>query len=104
MIVAATCVCRLPACAARNPLTRLITSIGMAPRGVETSRRALTNAGSERTNCSNLPRRHRLGAAIVVEAALGLASQPAGLDIFYQQRTGPVFGIREPFMQHLHDR
>src|SRR5438128_11890720 len=69
-IVAATCVCTLPVCAARNPLTRLITSIGIAPGGLETNRLALTNAGTEWINCPDLPRRDRLGAAIVVEAAL----------------------------------
>src|SRR5262245_19143012 len=51
-----------------------------------------------------LARRHRLLAAIVVEAALGLAPQPARLDVFHQQRTGPVLGIGETLIQHLHDR
>ena len=35
--------------------------------------------------------RHRLFAAIVIEAAIGFAAQPSGLDIFHQQRAGPVF-------------
>jgi hypothetical protein len=43
-------------------------------------------------------------AAVVVEAATGLAAQPAGLDIFHQQRAGPVLGIGQAVMQHLHDR
>src|ERR1700737_4375713 len=51
-----------------------------------------------------LPRGDRLVAAIVVEAALGLAAEPAGLDVFYQERTGPVLGVRETLMQDLHDR
>ena len=33
-----------------------------------------------------------------------LAAQPAGFDIFHQQRTGAVFGIRQAFIQHLHHR
>src|SRR5258707_5045299 len=51
-----------------------------------------------------LPRRDRLVAAIVVEAALGLAAEPAGLDIFHQQRTRPILGVRQPLVQNLHDR
>src|SRR5205085_2875444 len=51
-----------------------------------------------------LPRRHRLLAAIVVEAAIALAAEPTGLDIFYQQRARAVFRIGEAFVQHLHDR
>src|SRR5579885_3081396 len=51
-----------------------------------------------------LPRGDRLLAMIVVEAAAGLSAEPAGLDIFHQQRTGPVFRIRESLVQHLHDR
>src|SRR5215208_8287776 len=47
-------------------------------------------------------RRHRLLAAIIVEAALGLAAEPARLDVFNQQRAGPVLGIRQPLVQHLH--
>src|SRR6056297_879707 len=50
------------------------------------------------------PRRHRLLAAIVIETTPGLAPQPASLDIFRQQRTGPVLGVRQPVMQHVHDR
>src|ERR1700688_2117596 len=50
------------------------------------------------------PRRDRLVAAIVVEAALGVAAEPAGLDVFYQERAGPVLGVRETLMQDLHDR
>src|SRR5258707_14903385 len=40
-----------------------------------------------------LARRHRLGAAIVVEAAAGLLAEPTGLDILHQQRARPVFGV-----------
>src|SRR5665647_1464349 len=46
----------------------------------------------------------RDGADRYVEAALGLASEPAGLDIFHQQGTGPVLGVGQTLMQHLHDR
>src|SRR5580692_6807623 len=52
---------------------------------------------------ADLPRRHRMLAAIVVETAAGLAAQPAGFDILHQQRTGAVFGIRETLVEHLHD-
>src|SRR6186997_34338 len=38
-------------------------------------------------------RRNRLGAAVVVEAALGLATEPAGLDVFHQQRARAIFGV-----------
>src|SRR4051794_8880856 len=48
--------------------------------------------------------RDRLLATIVVETALRLAAEPAGLDIFDEKRTGPVLGIGQPLMQHLHDR
>ncbi len=50
------------------------------------------------------PRRDRLLAAIVVEAALGLAAEPAGLDVLHQQRAGPVLRVGQPLVQHLHDR
>src|SRR6266853_1773297 len=59
-------------------------------------------ASGEREGAS--ARRDRLVAAIVVKAALGLAAEPAGLDVFYQQRTRPVLGVRETLMQDLHDR
>jgi len=49
------------------------------------------------------PRRHRLFAAIVVEAALRLTTEPAGLDIFHQQRTRAVLGVGQALVQHLHD-
>src|SRR5665809_128829 len=48
--------------------------------------------------------RHRLFATIIVEAALGFSPEPTGLDIFHQERTGPVLGILESLIQHLHDR
>ena len=51
-----------------------------------------------------LARRHRLLAAIVVEAALGLASEPTRFDVFYQERAGAVFRVGETFVEHLHDR
>src|SRR5260370_4277127 len=85
-------------------------------RGTEDNRAALTERGDRETPASGLPaptacgerttsaRRHRLLAAIIVEAALRLAAEPAGLDVFHQQRTGAVFRVREPFVQHLHDR
>src|SRR5437899_5346769 len=62
---------------------------------------ALTHPTASR---SALPRRDRLVAAVVVEAALRLAAEPTGLDIFHEQRTRPVFRISQPLMQHLHDR
>ena len=37
-----------------------------------------------------LPRRHRLFAAIVVETAIGLATEPAGFGIFHEQWAGAV--------------
>src|SRR5262249_10506810 len=43
-------------------------------------------------------------AAIIVKAAARLAADPAGVDIFYQQRAGPVFRIGKPLIEHLHDR
>src|SRR4051794_32106902 len=46
-----------------------------------------------------LPRRHRLLAPVVVEAALGLASEPSGFDVLHQQRTGTVLGIRQALVQ-----
>ena len=51
-----------------------------------------------------LARRHRRLAAVVVEAALGFAAEPAGLDVFHQQRTGPVLGVGQALVQHLHHR
>src|SRR5262245_33805275 len=43
--------------------------------------------------------RHRLLAAIIVEAALGLAAQPARLDVFNQQRASSIFRIGQPLVQ-----
>ncbi|CAD5252737.1 conserved hypothetical protein [Bosea sp. 62] len=51
-----------------------------------------------------LARRNRLFAAIIVKAALGLAAEPAGLDVLHQQRAWPVLRIGETVMQHLHHR
>jgi hypothetical protein len=48
--------------------------------------------------------RHRLLAAVIVKTALRLAAEPAGLDVFHQQRARPVFRIRQALVQHLHDR
>src|SRR5262245_64961181 len=42
--------------------------------------------------------RHRLLAAIIVEAALGLAAQPARLDVFNQQRAWSIFRIGQPLV------
>src|SRR5713101_9274596 len=56
------------------------------------------------TALNGSPRRDRLVAAIVVEAALGLAAEPAGLDVLYQQRARPILGVRQTLMRHLHDR
>src|SRR3546814_19237750 len=43
-------------------------------------------------------------AGVIVEAAPDLAAEPAGLDVFHEQRTGPVLRIGESFVEHLHDR
>src|ERR1700730_13226580 len=48
--------------------------------------------------------RQRLPAAVIVEAAPDLAAEPAGLDVFHQQGTGPVLRIGETLVQHLHHR
>src|SRR5438445_3865543 len=50
------------------------------------------------------PRRDRALAGIVVEAALDLLADPAGLDVLHQERARPVFGIRQALVQHLHHR
>src|SRR6185503_19796778 len=42
--------------------------------------------------------------AIVVEAAASLFADPAGLHVFHEERAGAVFGVREAFVQNLHDR
>src|SRR6188508_1660750 len=47
---------------------------------------------------------YRLFTAIVVEAPLRLAAEPAGLDVFHQQWTGAILRIRQAFVEHLHDR
>src|SRR5690242_10072871 len=49
-------------------------------------------------------RRYRLVAVIIVESAAGLASEPAGLDVFDQQWAGPVLRIGEALVEHLHHR
>src|SRR5258708_35174803 len=49
-------------------------------------------------------RRNRALARIIVEAALDLAADPTGLDVFHQQWTGPVLGIGQALVQHLHHR
>src|ERR1700704_4525261 len=48
-------------------------------------------------------RRHGLFAAIVVEAALSLAAEPTGLDVLHQKRAGPVLGVGQALVEHLHD-
>src|SRR5260370_24330845 len=48
--------------------------------------------------------RHRLLAAVIVEAAPHLAPEPAGLDVFDQQRAGPILRIGETLVEHLHHR
>ena len=47
-----------------------------------------------RNNADRLARRDRLVAAVVVKTALGLAAEPAGLDIFHQQRARTILGSR----------
>src|SRR6185503_6561988 len=47
--------------------------------------------------------RNRFLAAIIVEAAARLAAEPARLDIFHQQRAGPVLRVGEAFIEHMHD-
>ena len=42
--------------------------------------------------------------AVVVKAAARLAAEPARLDILHQQRAGPVLGIGEALVEHLHHR
>ena len=64
--------------------------------------RRLTHVSRRATRERGLPRRHRVFAAVVVEAALGLAAEPAGLDVFHQERAGAVFRIRQALVQHLH--
>src|SRR5437879_415045 len=53
---------------------------------------------------TGLPSRNRPLARIIVEAALDLAADPAGLDVLHQQRTRAVFGIGQALVQHLHHR
>src|SRR6202049_4796118 len=74
--------------------------------GVPSSRERMLRrqACRDRPTTTALPRRDRLVAAIIVEAALGLAAEPAGLDIFHQKRARPVLGVRQTLMQDLHDR
>src|SRR5215510_11038408 len=49
-------------------------------------------------------RRHRLLGAVVVEAALDLAAEPAGLDVLHQERAGAILAVGQPLIEHLHDR
>src|SRR4029434_483204 len=51
-----------------------------------------------------LSRRDRTLARIVVETALDLAADPAGLDILHQQRARTILGIGQALVQHLHHR
>lgn len=39
----------------------------------------------------------------VEERLLPLAAEPAGLDILHEQRAGPILGIGQSFIEHLHD-
>src|SRR5712671_35344 len=50
------------------------------------------------------PRRDRRCSMVIVKAAARLAAEPAGLDIFDEQRAGSVFAVGEPLVKHLHDR
>ena len=53
---------------------------------------------------SELPRRDRVRAVVVVETALRLAAEPAGFDILHQQRAGAVLAVGQAVVQHLHHR
>ena len=55
------------------------------------------------TTLIDSPRRNWHLTAIIVKAALGLATEPSGLDIFHQQWRWTVFGIAGGIVQHLDD-
>jgi hypothetical protein len=90
---------------ARSPIrsaSGALAPVTPKPTALETEAlRELTSV--TRARRLRLARRHRVLAAVVVKPALGLPAQPASLNIFHQQRTGAVFGIRQPLVQHLHD-
>src|SRR3989442_9794529 len=48
--------------------------------------------------------RDGLLAAVIVEAALRLAAEPSGFDIFHQKRAGAVFAVGQAVVQPLPDR
>ena len=54
---------------------------------------------SDSPTVTSLSGRNRLLAAVIVEAALRLAAEPAGLDIFHQQRARPVLGVGQTLVQ-----
>src|SRR5262245_59835565 len=56
-----------------------------------------------RKNFRCLAGRYRLFSVIIVEAAARLAAEPAGLDIFDEQGTAPVFAVGKTLVEHLHD-
>src|SRR5579875_329899 len=49
-------------------------------------------------------RRNRLLAPVIVKAAARLPPEPAGLDVFHQQRTGAVFAVGQALVEHVHHR
>src|ERR1700761_8245677 len=82
----AICCWVLPACIEIKLKAKLATSIHVAPVSGDAIRQGLTKTGDR----VDLPGRNRLVAAIVVETALRLAAQPAGFDIFHEQRARAV--------------
>src|SRR5208282_3748851 len=47
--------------------------------------------------------RNRLFASIIIEAAPGLAAEPARLDIFHEERTGPILAVGKALVEDVHD-
>ena len=62
------------------------------------------NTRNDRARSGQLACRHRLLAAIVVEAALGFATEPACFNVLHQKGARSVFRIGESLVKHLHDR
>src|SRR6266851_6701540 len=50
------------------------------------------------------PCRDRRCSMVIVKPAARLAAEPAGLDIFDEQRAGSVLAVGEPLVKHLHYR
>src|ERR1700730_2419808 len=59
-------------------------------------------SGKIRCEVFSSPRRNWRCSMVIVKAAARLAAEPAGLDVFDEQRAGAVLSLRRPLATHPH--